>query len=400
MQQFSMLACVLLAGLTACSSASHSTESAPTPSATATPQPPTPAGIYALTTRALDVLSLADGSTQHTYPYHNPDAGMPGDTLSPMVIAGGAAYFATDGTVMALRATDGSELWRYTMPNTDQVPGISVADGFVFVAGFGTPGTPGTFYALSATDGHQRWQAKEATIRPPATVADGVVYLAVQPSDGTEQLRALRASDGTELWDFPIPDCFDLATSAVDGGMVYVNCETAASGNPSIIYGVRAADGTLMWHSDPLGHSRSAPVASDGVVYVVGGGCGVVPTPPCAPLYTYALAERTGAALWRVQECGDAPVVSATGLYCLLDDTSTALGALDPTTGAVRWRYSLASVHRLESPHLTLVGDTIYTEGDEQIIAVSATTGNLAWQSSTLVDQSNPTLALFVVPQA
>lgn len=163
---------LLLTGLAACSSAPHATQSTVTVAPTATPQPAASAGVYAITPRALDVLSLADGTLQHSYPYDNPGAGVPVNALSPVVIAGGYFYFATNGTVLALRATDGSERWRYTLPNVYSVPGLSVADGVVFAAGYGG-GTPGTFYALSATDGHKLWQAQEATIRPPATVAAG-----------------------------------------------------------------------------------------------------------------------------------------------------------------------------------------------------------------------------------
>lgn len=354
--------------------------------ATAVPLPPAPAGVYVVTLRAVEVLSLADGTLQHTYPYNNPGANSTGNVVSPPVISGGAIYFAVGATpsdaatVMALRASDGSELWRFPMPSTSSAPGLSVVDGVVYVGAYAV-GFPSTFYALNARGGHMLWKVQESTIRPPATVAEGVVYLSVQPDDGTQHLLAVRATDGARLWSLQIPSCGMLNTPAVDAGMVYASCDLLKGS----VAGVRASDGKLLWQVDSLGLGTHTPAAANGLVYVGAGGCGPVPNPSCAlPFNVYAFNEQQGgAARWRTQGGASFILVSDGVLYC---DLGSSYAALDPSTGAVRLHYTLPPIQRLESSSPTIAHGVIYLQGDEQILAISARTGMLLWRSPTHPD--------------
>ena len=414
------LACaLLLAAVTAgCGAMSRTSTATPTATATATPAPlpPAPAGVYVLASSTLDVLSLADGTVQSVFPYENPAADVQGYEVTPLVVADGAAYFVTNGalsntqtvsvpsTVVALRATDGSVLWRFSLPNTPEnsnVPSAafltSVANGIVYVDS-SVNASPPTFYALSAKDGHVLWQVQPNFIRAPATVADDVVYLPVQAQDGTQHLLALRATDGTQIWDFRVPTCGSLDTPAVDNGMVYVSCGLLP---PSGVYGVRATDGTLVWHQGSLGNFIGPLVAGNGFVYVSDGGCGPVYYPPCPPIYFYALDAQSGAIRWRIPSVVNFITLTPGALYCYIGPSFTSLTVLDPTTGAVRVSYPPLDLHiqRRES-HDTVAGGVQYFEGDEQIFAISLATGKLLWHSPRLVEQSNPTVAIFVVPQA
>jgi outer membrane protein assembly factor BamB len=390
---------LLLAAVTAgCGAMSRTSTATPTATATATPTPlpPAPAGVYVLTQRALDVLSLADGTLQRSYPYTNPAADTPGYDLYdllPPVVSGGAVYFAVGGTasyaatVMALRATDGSELWSVPMPSRLSIHSLSVVDGTVYIEAYNS--FPGYFFALSAKDGHLLWQIQKDTIWG-ATVADGVVYLSDQISG--EHLLALRAADGTQLWDLQVPTCGVLTTPAVDNGMVFLSC-TLLMGDA---YGVRASDGKLIWHQGSLGLGTSRPLAGDGLAYVVSGACGAIPQPTCPPIYLYAFDEQTGALRWRVKD-GDALVLTAGALYC---NVGSLFAALDPSTGFIRRRYSLPNIHSTSGPNPTIVGGVIYLEGDEQVFATAATTGALLWHSPPLTDRAHPNVGFFVVPQA
>jgi hypothetical protein len=89
-------------------------------------------------------------------------------------------------------------------------------------------------------------------------------------------------------------------------------------------------------------------------------------------------------------------MATAAALYC---ECGGGIAALDPATGAVRCRYSLAGVQRLESSHPAVADGVVYLEGDERILTVVATIGAVLWRSPTLVNQSNATLSLFVVLQ-
>jgi outer membrane protein assembly factor BamB len=342
-----------------------------------------------------------------------------------MAVADGAAYFVTSSipftsgalgiaaTVIALRTTDGSVLWEFSLPNSsnDESYLSSVVDGTVYVVA-SAYGRPATFYALSATDGHVLWQVHPYIIRrvnslgiwSAATVADGVVYLPVQAQDGLQHLLALRATDGSQLWDFRAPACGEPRLPAVDNGMVYLSCGLIKGD----LYGVRASDGILVWHRGSLGWYPSAPVAANGLVYVNGtGGCGPVDNPPCPPVAFYALDEQTGAVRWQVPQCsgGDFVMLSDGVLYCNgYFDGQFGLSALDPSTGAVRLRYSLATISalgRLDLYDPAIAGGVICYVGDERVNAFAAATGALLWQSPTLVNYTNLTTAtIFVVPQA
>jgi len=125
-----------------------------------------------------------------------------------------------------------------------------------------------------------------ATPKPtPVSLANVNVYLDTYP-----QVTALNAGDGSARWQVSLPSGVALGTASVNGVVMYMT--DAAPGVKIGIHGLRASDGAEIWYND-LGGQRAN-------VWTVNGGT----------------------------------------LYA---ETNATLHAIDPTTGATRWSYSLPS---------------------------------------------------------
>ncbi|MHB8600525.1 MAG: outer membrane protein assembly factor BamB family protein [Ktedonobacteraceae bacterium] len=127
-------------------------------------------------------------------------SGSVGPIIMPYVIVNGVVY-ASDGNglIFALRANDGSQLWQHANMSSQT---LIVQNGQVHLF------LGDAIAALSASDGSLLWQRSVANVVggeswvQPEVVADGVVY--TEAENGTVQ--AFRASDGTSLWHYDIPE--------------------------------------------------------------------------------------------------------------------------------------------------------------------------------------------------
>lgn len=173
--------------------------------------------------------------------------------LVSITIAGGVAYAGADRVVSALRTNDGTLLWRSRIDGAVGDQPV-VVDGVVYVTA--STDTTATLYALRARDGVQLWHyASNGPVAPVALdggtsvgpaiyapiVANGVVYVGVQG----DKVLALRAGDGTLLWQFS-DHLIGLRPPHLVNGVVYVAAANdAQQGN---VYALRASDGRLLWH--------------------------------------------------------------------------------------------------------------------------------------------------------
>ncbi len=141
---------------------------------------------------------------------------------------------------------------------------------------------PHVLHVLSASDGAERWHSA-GTLLNLIGVEQGRAYLAVVPEGCAAlaydhaALSALDTGDGSKLWEIDVPSAY------------------------------------------------SGPLAN-GVIYVPGAGTTLA-----------AYGARDGSRLWQVQGESGRLWVFDTGLYTSI--MGQGLDALDPATGAVRWRY-------------------------------------------------------------
>lgn len=370
------------------------TPTTPTPT-TIPPQPPAPAGVYVTAPGTLFLLNPSTGAIQKRYPFTWSSQGFPG---TPLVVANGMVYFTYQSTVstswesdvVALSATSGALLWR--TQTAGQLMQLTEADGVLYG---GTENGSDTFYALRASDGSVLWTYHTPTLRPPAVVVGGVVYLMDQPANPTAQhVHALRASDGAQLWDTPLPQtCASVGNAVLHAGMVFVAChalfDMGQGGNGSVI-GLRASDGRVLWQDTTNGEPNTGLAAGAGLVYVCPGGKNAAGV---SVIGLYALDESSGAVRWQVANGDGSPEFDGGTVYA---GVGSSLAALSPARGTVLWTYSVAN-QRIELGAPVIAGGVVYDVLNEQVVAISAANGTVLWRSPSISSQQQGVDGLSVV---
>jgi outer membrane protein assembly factor BamB len=205
--------------------------------------------------------------------------------------------------------------------------------------------------AVRASDGKQIWKVTTALPGTPV-IADGVVYWVLQDVTKTEgtviyyetSLNAFSMRDGKRLWrntDFS----FDtILTPAVSNGCLYIGSYLDQDHN---VYCLDAKTGKKLWSYLTGGAVLGTPTIANGTVYV-GSQDG----------FLYALDANTGALRWRFASSVSftaAPLIHDGVVYAPSQDSYVY--ALDARTGAMFWR-AFAGVHPATDP----VGPTILTD--------------------------------------
>lgn len=283
----------------------------------------------------------------------------------------------TDGLVFALHASDGSLAW-----TAFAVGDVLAAGDGVVLAGRFDGEDPSRVQAINAADGSVRWVTQlDGINRPNVTLAGSTVYAygagGAGVSSTSDELFALRASDGAVLWKATTPASGSPAP-AVGDGAVYV------ADNTGYVNAVRASDGTLLWRVK-IGSQGSGTWSSlataPGVVYA-----------GSADGYVVALNDATGATIWRNQvNPSSAPTVAGGVVY--VNTQGGDLVALKATNGTQLW--SLAVHGQLATygePQPTVVGGAVF-EGvsgyctfmcrEAFVYGVQASNGAVAWRVAT-----------------
>jgi len=133
----------------------------------------------------VSAFQTCDGSIAWKYPFS-------GSVLLSSTATDKAVYVgSSDGFVSALRANDGRLLWRDQTQGFVSTPPAAL-DGLVCVLP-----TSSSFTVLQASDGSFRWKTTLSGVVFPPAIARGVIDVGA-----AKILHALRASDGSELWQY------------------------------------------------------------------------------------------------------------------------------------------------------------------------------------------------------
>ncbi|HLW02553.1 MAG TPA: PQQ-binding-like beta-propeller repeat protein [Ktedonobacterales bacterium] len=275
----------------------------------------------------------------------------------------------TAGTIYALNASTGAERWHFQ--GQGSLSTQRAADGQVYVIGLQAVdpsdtnlfGFQATLSVLDASTGTLRWSYPK---QPDGNlslvdVENGMVYLYITNSSAeaniSDSLVALNATDGALRWEtgfslvaFPAGSGTTTSSFLIGGlppallsdGAIYVGSQN----DPIAAY--NASTGAPLWSNLQLesdtGQGLTLDMVADGVVYLDAVG-------ESASLGLYALDAHTGRLLWKrlgkfltVGAVVDGVVYAASvdmgpPFTPKADDNSVV--ALDATTGAVRWSYSL-----------------------------------------------------------
>ena len=247
----------------------------------------------------------------------------------------------------------------------------------------GDPAHTGRYHGGGATLEGLAWRAETGgDVDSSPAIAGGVVY--VGSNDG--RLYAFDLATGATRWSRDLGAPVN-ASPAVDGGRVFV--QTRAG----VLYGLSAADGSVRWRVPtgriiplPWGHESgdyftSSPVIANGTV-IFGAGDGGV----------YALDPATGARRWRATTGGrirGTPAVADGLVY--VGSYDGRVYAFDAATGARRWVYETEGTtlnsadwgfdRRSIQASPVVAGGTVYVGArDGFIYALDAATGDRRWR--------------------
>jgi len=284
-----------------------------------------------------------------------------------------------------LRAQDGVVLWRTQVEGAGPLD-ASLHEGTIYVTSFTTQvPSPGYFYnatvvyALNANTGAVSWRTTLGRGNYLEAVADGAVYLVDSGTDVVCEpkiLHVLSARDGVERWR---REGTLLQLIGAEQGRAYVavvpeGC-ASFSYDHSALSAINSGDGASVWQIDVSSTLDALPTftgpVAGGVLYV-----------PSAGSVLAAYRARDGARLWQVQGESGRLWVLGSGLYTSV--FGQGLDALDPATGAVRWRYRPGAYVWLA----TSANGILYATSSVRvtslawnlaIVALSARDGKLLW---------------------
>jgi outer membrane protein assembly factor BamB len=284
----------------------------------------------------------------------------------------GIVYVTTSSSggssiLSALRATDGRLLWQH---KADSYLSIStLAHGVLYLT------SKGALLALEASNGHLLWQrAIDADIMQPLQLINGVIYLtgtkillppaalnpnpsqelaafhplpkstarmtpagpALPAKEGRSTLYALRASDATVLWQYPLLNGANSWASwfAVENDVVYASAFATTNGanDSGEIYALHSQDGSLIWH-DRVQASPNSAALVNGVIYLNANSSSQVNA-------VYAIRADNGHELWSYPLNGSAyttPILVGT-ILCVGATNGTVYG-LQAAKGKLLWYY-------------------------------------------------------------
>lgn len=254
---------------------------------------------------------------------------------APAVVNGVVYVHTNAGIVYALTASTGSIVWSATVGHA--VSPVTVVNGIVYANGFDQ------LVALDAATGTQLWTASLRGLSDSApTVAGGRVFVVV----GAGFVQAFDATSGSALWVSrpSTSNNFQLSTPAASGRLIFVG-----SSNRGAVYALDAGTGKIVWKDQLDGIMDSSAAVANGVVYIGGYN------------NTYALNSRTGAVIWTApQGTIGMGVTFANGIVYSVSDQ---LYALDAADGSVLASQSFSPRFSYSSP--VVVNGMVFAGADD-----------------------------------
>ena len=257
------------------------------------------------------------------------------------------------------------ELWRFPVGDS-VVTSAAVVNGVVYVEG------NDNIYALDAYTGAELWSypmTYHEMYSSPA-VSEDVLFAGV-----AGKLLALDASSGTEVWSYPTENPKDrvISSPAVVDGVVYVGYPEGT------LYALNASTGSKIWDytTKDMGNGvaiQSSPAVVDGVVYF-----------GSLDHNIYALKASTGEKIWNHTvrlSVSSAPAVSGGVVY--VSSHFGYLYVLKAASGEELWHFTVSdNVQSLEDYSPTVAGGVVYVRSSDngELYALDASNGDLKWEN-------------------
>jgi outer membrane protein assembly factor BamB len=288
---------------------------------------------------------------------------------SPIVVGGVAYVLDSRNNVTAIRTAVGGQLWRVSLvpegKSTSAFGGGLASDGQRVYA----TSVFGEALALDASTGAILWRKKlGAPVRAAPTVADGTIYF----TGSSNEVFALRASDGGELWKYQgSGGRATIASSpspAVSKGFVVIPTTIGE------IVAFTASDGLEAWSdaltsSDPtatatnIGSVAARPVIDGDQVFAISNAGRMA-----------AFALSSGERQWSRDFSGSqTPWVAGDHVFVIVNGKT--LMALSRRTGGVRWSKDLPG--KIWAGPVLGGGRLLAVSSDGQLASISAQSGEI-----------------------
>lgn len=288
---------------------------------------------------------------------------------SPIIVGGTAYVLDSRSNVTAIRTSSGAQAWRVSLipegKSTRAFGGGLASDGQRIYA----TSVFGEALALDAATGAILWRKKlGAPVRAAPTVANGTIYF----TGSSNEVFALRASDGNEVWKYQgTGGRATIASSpspAVSQGFVVIPT-TAGE-----IIAFTSGDGLEAW-SDALTSSDPAATATN-IGSVAGRpvieGNQVIAISNAGRMAAFAL--QSGDRQWTRDISGSqTPWVAGDHVFVIINGKT--LMALSRRTGGVRWSKDLPG--KIWAGPVLGGGRLLAVSSDGQLASISAQTGEV-----------------------
>ena len=173
---------------------------------------------------------------------------------------------APAASLEALNATSGAKIWAVARPSTVMTPFAANRDAvfaYAFAVQPGASAPPLTMIeALRASDGAPLWTVPGGVYPGQYIGQDSrALYLLSTSKDQNGQVNgglvALGVADGKQLWSRALPNISGGGSApALDAGIIYLNGQNVPTGPTSapptsVILAIRASDGSILWQKAP-----------------------------------------------------------------------------------------------------------------------------------------------------
>ncbi len=203
------------------------------------------------------------------------DLGEGGEQSSP-TISGGVVYFgAFDHFVYALDAKTGEQIWKFDA-GASMLSSPTVTDDALFIGTYA-----GKMFCIDRKTGKQKWvfnDNEQPIFASPVTNRELVTF-----SSYDQHVYGLKIADGSVVWKYKT-DGQIFSSPTMVGDTIFIGS------NDSHLYSLDAGDGSLRWKTNLNGAVFSSPAVTDHSVYV-GSSDG----------HLYAVNRSDGSERWRHQ---------------------------------------------------------------------------------------------------
>ncbi len=288
---------------------------------------------------------------------------------SPIIVGGVAYVLDSENSVTAIRTSGGGQLWRVSLipegKSTRAFGGGLASDGQRIYA----TSVFGEALALDASTGAIQWRKKlGAPVRAAPTVVNGAIYF----TGSSNEVFALRASDGGELWKYQ--GAGGRATVASSPSPAVAQGFVVIPTTAGEVTAFTASDGLEAWSdaltsSDPsatatnIGSVAARPVIEGDQVFAISNAGRMA-------AYTLNNGERQ----WSREISGSqTPWVAGDHVFVIVNGKT--LMALSRRTGRVRWTKELPG--KVWAGPVLGGGRLLAVSSDGQLASISAQTGEI-----------------------